>query len=99
MLRRLTALLFLKFIHHSLLGLFNDTLPLRASNTQEQIDNRLWRQSVISTFAANVAIVTYNCSKAGVRPPHSCHWSSQALIVFLTNSSLGPSRLPCEALP
>jgi multiple inositol-polyphosphate phosphatase/2,3-bisphosphoglycerate 3-phosphatase len=46
----------------SLLGLFNDSVPLRASNTQEQIDARLWRQSVISSFAANVALVTYNCS-------------------------------------
>jgi multiple inositol-polyphosphate phosphatase/2,3-bisphosphoglycerate 3-phosphatase len=49
----------------SLLGLFNDSVPLRATNTQEQIDNRLWRQSIISTFAANVALVTYNCSKPG----------------------------------
>ncbi|EFA83154.1 ABC transporter C family protein [Heterostelium album PN500] len=46
----------------SLLGLYKDPYPLLANLTQEQINNRTWRSSVISPYAANVALLLYQCN-------------------------------------
>jgi len=44
----------------SLLGLFKDARSLHWNSTQ--LDQRLWRASQISPFAANVAMILFNCS-------------------------------------
>lgn len=49
----------LKMLAH--LGLYRDPQPLRASNFQEMLQNRLWRVSQISSFASNIAFVLYKC--------------------------------------
>lgn len=46
----------------SLLGLFKDNKPLQWNNSLQQIENRQWRTSKISPFAANIAFLLYNCS-------------------------------------
>jgi len=46
----------------SLLGLFNDSTTLQWNSSPNTIQNRKWRTSVISAFAANIAFVLYNCS-------------------------------------
>jgi multiple inositol-polyphosphate phosphatase/2,3-bisphosphoglycerate 3-phosphatase len=46
----------------SLLGLFEDSSPLLWNSSQETIDNRLWRTSIVSPFAANVIFELYNCT-------------------------------------
>ena len=45
----------------SLLGLFNDSQPLMADWTPEQIANRQWVTSTIVPFAANDNFVLYEC--------------------------------------
>eukprot|EP01116_Phalansterium_solitarium_P023621 TRINITY_DN8382_c0_g1_i2.p1 TRINITY_DN8382_c0_g1~~TRINITY_DN8382_c0_g1_i2.p1 ORF type:complete len:410 (+),score=52.49 TRINITY_DN8382_c0_g1_i2:795-2024(+) len=44
----------------ALLGLYNDPEPLHWNSPN--LTSRLWRGSVLSPFAANVAFVLYNCS-------------------------------------
>ncbi|XP_070545012.1 multiple inositol polyphosphate phosphatase 1-like [Ptychodera flava] len=46
----------------SILGLFNDTVKLRADNFDTS-RNRLFRGSKLAPFASNVAIVVYECDK------------------------------------
>lgn len=41
-------------------GLFNDSVPLRADNYQEQ-ENRHFRSSFILPFAANMQFILYEC--------------------------------------
>jgi len=44
----------------ALLGLYKDNFVLHWNSPQ--IDNRLWKTSQITPFAANIAMVLYNCS-------------------------------------
>jgi multiple inositol-polyphosphate phosphatase/2,3-bisphosphoglycerate 3-phosphatase len=46
----------------ALLGMFKDDQPLRANTPPDKIATRQWRQSYIASFAANLALVLYNCS-------------------------------------
>ncbi|KAL7027034.1 hypothetical protein ACKWTF_005268 [Chironomus riparius] len=46
------------------LGVFRDTTPITADNFAQQA-NRLWRTSVISPMATNIAVVRYNCASGG----------------------------------
>lgn len=62
-------LAYLRFAHAedimpftALLGLFKDSYPLTADLTPEQIENRKWRDSIISPFAANYAFALYECT-------------------------------------
>ncbi|KAK2718384.1 multiple inositol polyphosphate phosphatase 1-like [Artemia franciscana] len=50
----------LKFLAR--LGLFKDSTPLRYDNYSTQ-KNRLWRTSIIDSFASNIAFVLYNCGE------------------------------------
>jgi multiple inositol-polyphosphate phosphatase/2,3-bisphosphoglycerate 3-phosphatase len=50
----------------SILGLFNDSSPLLANSSADFINNRKFRSSQISPFAANIAFVLYNCSSTSV---------------------------------
>ncbi|EGG21844.1 hypothetical protein DFA_01730 [Cavenderia fasciculata] len=45
----------------SLLGLYKDDYQITANLSQEQIQSRLFRTSVISPYAANVALLFYDC--------------------------------------
>lgn len=51
----------------SLLGLFKDEKPITADSTQEEIENRKWRTSIISPFAANLMFVLYKCDAGDFR--------------------------------
>jgi multiple inositol-polyphosphate phosphatase/2,3-bisphosphoglycerate 3-phosphatase len=46
----------------ALLGLYRDDAPLRANSSLECIQNRKWRTSVISPYAANLAFILYECN-------------------------------------
>merc|ERR1711879_470758 len=46
----------------SILGLYKDSTPLMADWTEEQQENRQWKTSIISPFAANVQFILYECS-------------------------------------
>ena len=46
------------------LGLFRDPVPLKHSN-RLALKNREWRTSLINSFAANLALVLFNCSDNG----------------------------------
>eukprot|EP01132_Coremiostelium_polycephalum_P008292 gene8292-10188_t len=45
----------------ALLGLYKDNYTLTYNLTQDQIDNRLFRTSVISPYASNVGFFLYDC--------------------------------------
>ncbi|GAM28312.1 hypothetical protein SAMD00019534_114880 [Acytostelium subglobosum LB1] len=45
----------------TLLGLYQDPFKLTANLTAQQISNRLWRSSIISPYAANIAFYLFNC--------------------------------------
>jgi len=47
----------------SLLGLFKDDFVLRSNSTPSHISSRLWRGSIISPFAGNIALVLYRCNE------------------------------------
>lgn len=48
----------------SLLGLYKDDFVLRWNSSADEIENRKWRTSQISPFAANYAFVLINCSNS-----------------------------------
>ena len=45
---------------YAILGLFNDSLPIRADNREQQ-EERLFRISKIMPFSANLVFVMYEC--------------------------------------
>jgi len=46
----------------SLLGLFSDATPITEDSTPDEIENRNFRTSIISPFAANVLFSLYQCA-------------------------------------
>ena len=44
------------------MGMFNDSLPLLATNYRKHI-KRKWRLSLVNPFAANIKFVLYNCDQ------------------------------------
>eukprot|EP01121_Diplochlamys_sp_Union-15-3_P009567 TRINITY_DN2606_c0_g3_i4.p1 TRINITY_DN2606_c0_g3~~TRINITY_DN2606_c0_g3_i4.p1 ORF type:complete len:186 (-),score=9.83 TRINITY_DN2606_c0_g3_i4:88-645(-) len=45
----------------SLLGLFRDPEPLRHDSDPNFINNRLWKTSVIASYASNIKLILYSC--------------------------------------
>jgi len=45
----------------AILGLFNDSYPLRYNSSDAEIQNRQWRTSQISCYTANIAMLLYSC--------------------------------------
>ncbi|EGC30892.1 hypothetical protein DICPUDRAFT_7448, partial [Dictyostelium purpureum] len=46
----------------ALLGLYKDSEPLFANATKEQIENRLFRTSVVSPYASNIGMFLFDCA-------------------------------------
>jgi len=46
----------------AILGLQKEEKELTADFTEKQVEERKWKGSLVSPFAANIAMVTYNCS-------------------------------------
>ncbi|XP_051168153.1 multiple inositol polyphosphate phosphatase 1 isoform X2 [Leptopilina boulardi] len=71
-----------------LLGLSKDETPLTSESFLFHKDNRLWRTSLIDTFASNIAFIFYNCKSQGP----SILFMHQERIVQLPNC---PPNMPC----
>ena len=52
----------------ALLGLYKDSFELHWNTPESNINERLWRTSNLSPFAANVAWVLYNCTSSHSSP-------------------------------
>lgn len=70
-----------------IMGLFNDTEPLRASNSHKQRD-RLFKTSEMSPFSGNVAVVLYSCERLETK-----NLKSQFFVQVLVNEKV--AALPC----
>ncbi len=51
---------------YTLLGLFHDPYPLYADSWSDRVRDRVFKSSHISPFAANLALVLYQCDTAWV---------------------------------
>jgi multiple inositol-polyphosphate phosphatase/2,3-bisphosphoglycerate 3-phosphatase len=52
----------------TILGLYNDSSPLRADWTPQQIQNRKFKSSWLFPFASNLALLGYDCANAPSMP-------------------------------
>jgi len=48
----------------TILGLFQDQIPITWDSPQDIVDNRLWKSSYISPFSANIYVVLYQCKNS-----------------------------------
>lgn len=76
------------------LGLFNDSVPLLASNFDRHRASRSFRSSYIASFACNVALVLYRCQPPGARgtPVHP-HWGdtlAEHMVQLMVNEHAVP---------